>query len=111
MAAYSVSNYKFTWRGATVLREINSNVDRAMVRLQREVLAYLKTNLHEYTGQMRREAFAEVRAETGGKRTLVAGSDAPHTLFHEFRYHPQLRETLDTFAPKVTQYLQDAFRE
>lgn len=106
----SGGGYKFTWRGATVRREVDDNVQRAMEQLQKDILAYLHSTLHVYTGQMNAMAFAEIKVETGGKRTLVAGSDAPHTLFHETRYHPQLRETLDEFAPRVSEYMRAAFK-
>lgn len=102
--------YKLTWRGATVAKQIDEDVAAAMEELRRDILSYLHSNLHIYTGQMNREAFAEIKVTQGGKRTLVVGSDAPHTIFHEFRYHAQLREALDEWAPKVTQYLQAAFR-
>ncbi len=108
--AGSYSNYKFTWRGATVYRQVTQNVDDAMENLRRDVLAYLHQTLHIYTGEMNEQAFAELEVVTGKKRKLVVGSDSEHTLFHEFRYHPQLRETMDEWAPKVSQYLQAAFR-
>lgn len=104
------SGYKLTWRGGVVLKEIDSNIDSAMSNLQSDILNYLQTNLHRYTGQMADEAFAELSIESGKKRVLRVGSDAPHTIYHELRYHPQLREALDEWAPKVTQYLQAAFR-
>lgn len=108
MVATTSSDYKLTWRGATVLREIDSRVDEAMERLKDEVQSYLTSNLHRYTGQMADESFAEIEVVRGKKRKLVAGSDAPHTLFHEIRYHAQLRETLDIFAPKLSQYIREA---
>jgi len=110
MAAYSTSNYKLTWRGAIVLKTINDDINRAMENLRQDIEQYLHSNLHKWTGQMADEAFAELTIVTSGKRTLSVGSDAPHTLYHEFRYHPQLREALDIWAPKVTQYLQAALR-
>lgn len=110
MVAYATSNYKLTWRGATVLRQIDANIDQAMENLRDDIEQYLQSNLHRWTGQMADESFAELTYETGKKRTLRVGSDAPHTLYHEFRYHPQLREALDMWAPKMTQYLQAAFR-
>lgn len=104
------SGYKLTWRGSTVLREIDESIDSAMRDLQSDILNYLQTNLHRYTGQMADEAFAELTVESGKRRVLRVGSDAPHTIFHELRYHPQLREALDEWAPKVSAYIRQALR-
>ncbi len=98
---------KFTWQGATVKQQINADVNRALNDLASEIRAFMQGYLHEITGRMKRESFAYVEIR-GGKRTLVVGSDAPYTLFHELRYHAQFREIADTFAPKVTPTLQKA---
>lgn len=103
-------HYRLQWRGATVQRQVSANVTAAANAMAKDILDYLHTNLHVYKDIMRPGAFAEVIVETGKRRIVRAGSDAPHTIFHELRYHPQLRETLDLFAPKVSQYLRTAFR-
>ncbi len=101
--------YKLTWQGATVKQAIDSALDAALEALAQEIRAYLQANLHRITGRMAAESFAEVEVR-GGKRTLSLGSDAPYTIFHELRYHPQLRETADIFAPQVTPRIQQALR-
>ena len=103
-------NYKLTWQGATVRNAIDSAVQEAMDNLAEEIRAYLQATLHRITSRMANESFAEVEVR-GGKRTLSLGSDAPYTIYHELRYHPQLRETADLFAPQVTPRIQAALRK
>jgi hypothetical protein len=46
------------------------------------------------------EAYARIDVE-GDKIVIRAGSESGHTLYHELRYHPQLRQTMDVWAPRI----------
>lgn len=103
------TSYRMTWEGSRVRAAIEANLRGDMERLASDLEAYLHATLHRDTGEMASKAFA--RVEVVGDRIVIrAGSDAPHTIWHELRYHPQLRQTLDSFAPKISQYIRNAAR-
>ena len=55
------------------------------------------------------EAFAVVEV-VGDRIVIRAGSDSPHTIYHELRYHPQLRQAMDVWAPKISAAVRAAAR-
>ena len=104
----------FQWQGATVLKAWEDQIQAGMEDEADEVEADLKATLHRDSNQMADNAFAVVEVR-GTKRTLRAGSTAPHTVFHElgtanFEGHPQIREVIDRHAPHVTQKIREARR-
>lgn len=101
--------FRFSWNGSRVVGQITANVQNAAEALARDLEAYLHATLHRDTGEMADRAFAVV--SVSGTRIVVrAGSDAAHTVYHEFRYHPQLRQAMDLWAPKIAAYLRSAMR-
>ena len=74
----------------------------AAQQVAKQLQAYLRSTLHRWpehaTHQMADEAFARVEVE-GNVVKIVFGSPAPYTFWHEVRYHAQLRQTLDVWAP------------
>ena len=89
------------WRGAQVLDAWKQQIGDGMQQLADEILADLKVTIHEDTGEMRRQAFAEVSVD-GTKRTIRAGSAVDYAVLEELR-HPQIRAVIDRAAPKLTQ--------
>lgn len=105
---------RFTWEGATVLRQWEAQIQAGMETLAEEIESDLRSNLHRVTDEMADNAFANVEVR-GGKRTITAGSTAPHTAYHELgtsRYsaHPQIRQTIDRYAPRLTERIAAARR-
>lgn len=82
--------------------EVTDHVERAaqatMDELAGEIQPYLVATLHRWTGEMADASYATVERVPEGW-LLHAGSNTDHTLWHELRYHPQLRETMDRFGP------------
>lgn len=74
--------FKFTWQGATVLRQIEAAVDQALKAEAAEIHADLEASLHKVTGRMAAESFADVTV-AGTKRTLRLGSEAPYSIYEE----------------------------
>lgn len=102
-------SFRFVWNGSRLRAEVSIEVQAAMQRLAADLESYLRATLHRDTGEMAERSFANV--EVSGDRIIVrAGSDAAHTIYHEFRYHPQLRQTLDEWAPKISGYLRAVAR-
>ena len=104
---------QFTWRGATVLRAWEAQVEAGMRAEADEVLGDLRSSIHVWTGDMRRQAFARVEARGGGKRTLVAGSASEHAVYEELgtsrrEAHPVIRQVVDRHIPHVTQKIRNA---
>jgi hypothetical protein len=76
---------------------------------------------HVLTGEMVQRAFAEVTLSgVGNRRTMVFGSAAPHTIYHElgwhksngsFEGHPQIREVADRWVPRFTPILREAVKK
>lgn len=102
-------SYRFRWDGARVVSQVTAQAQSAADDLARDLEAYLRANLHRDTGQMADESFADVSV-SGSRIVIRAGSDAGHTLFHELVYHPQLRQTMDEWAPKIASYLRAKMR-
>lgn len=106
---YGRGNFRTTWNGATVLQQWQAQIQAGMETVAAETLAELISTLHRVSGEMADNAFATV-AVRGTKRTIVAGSTAPHTAYHElgtttFEGHPQIRKIIDQTAPKLTQHI------
>ena len=96
--------FGFSWNGPALVRGKFRAERRAAERVRSELEAYLKSTLHVQTGEMRDKSFVEI-VQTDIETTLVAGSDAPHTAYHElgtahFAGHPQLRQAMDLFGPR-----------
>lgn len=98
-----------SWYGSRVAGQLQANVRAEMEALARDLEAYLRATLHRDTGELAEGAFATVEA----KATTIlirAGSTAEHAFWHEVRYHPQLRESLDKFAPTLAAAVRAAMR-
>jgi hypothetical protein len=92
-----------TWEGATVQRAWEAQIAAGMEAEASEIEADLKSSIHMISGEMRRQAFAEVGVR-GGKRTIVAGSGVDYAVYEEAR-HPQIRLVVDRHAPHVTRQI------
>lgn len=104
---YGRGAFRTTWRGATVLKAWQDQIQAGMERVAAETLADLRATIHVDTGEMRDKAFATVEVR-GTKRTLVAGSAANHAAYEELgtiyrEGHPMIRQVVDRQAPRVTQ--------
>lgn len=97
------------------MKDIDDSVADALDELASDVLEDMHASLHVWTGEMVEKAFAEVTLSgIGQRRTMVFGSDAPHTIYHElgwhrgnasFEGHPQIREIADRWVPRFTPIL------
>lgn len=99
-------NFRVTWQGATVLRAIDQATQRAMDAEASEVLSDLVLSIHRKSGEMAEKAFAVVEIR-GGKRALVAGSEADHAVYEEIR-HPQIRKVMDRHVGHVPPRIREA---
>lgn len=97
--------YTFKFDGRTAYNVVDRAARETMDDLAKDIGPYLHSYLHRWTGEMADMAFAEVHKVPDGYE-LEAGSDSDHTFWHEVRYHPQLRATLDRFAPQIGPRLQ-----
>ena len=91
----------YEWRGATVLESWKQQIGTGVADLATDILADLHVTIHIITGEMRRQAFADVSVD-GTKRTIRAGSAVNYAAYEEAR-HPQIRKVIDRQAPKLTQ--------
>lgn len=89
------------WRGAAVLESWKEQIGTGVQELAADILADLQQTIHEESGEMRRQAFAEVSVDAT-KRTIRAGSAVDYAAFEEHK-HPQIRAVIDRQAPKLTQ--------
>ncbi len=103
------TSFRQTWEGSRVRAQITSGVNQAMSQMANDLEDYLHATLHRDSGEMADKAFATVEA-VGDRIVVRAGSDAEHTVYHEFRYHPQLRSSMDIWAPKISAYVRAAAR-
>lgn len=94
------ARYTLDWQGDRAYRFVVNDVIREMESLAALLEGYLHDTLHRVTGEMADQAFARVEVR-GSTIVIVAGSTSEHTIYHEIRYHPQLRQTLDIWAPRV----------
>lgn len=92
--------YTFEWKGQEVRAEVEKAARATMDELASDIEGYLHATLHRWTGEMADKAYAYVETVPNGY-LLHAGSDTDHTWWHEVRYHPQLRQTMDRFAPTI----------
>lgn len=92
--------YTVKWQGAQLEQTVEQAVASMMEDLRKDVAAWLHTNLHRWTGEMEHMAFAELERIANGY-VVHGGSDSQHTFWHEVRWHPQLRQCLDLFAPQM----------
>ena len=102
-------SFRFRWDGARIVGQVTAQVQDAADDLARDLEAYLHSELHRDTGDMADKAFARV-SFTGSRIVITAGSESGHTIYHELRYHPQLRETMDIFAPQIAARIRAAMR-
>lgn len=105
MAGVSVAGaggvrYDLEWLGSEVYRKQAQAIVRDMESFASLLEGYLHQTLHRWTGQMADEAYAVVDVR-GDSIVISAGSSAGHTIYHELRYHPQLRQTMDVWAPRI----------
>ena len=109
---------RFTWEGATVLRQWGAQIEAGIEAEAEEIEADLKQSIHRSdrkatadTPHMADAAYARVEVR-GTKRTIVAGSTAPHTFYEEVapNNHPVIRTTMDRHAPHVTRRIAAARR-
>lgn len=110
--------FRFTWNGAKVIKDIEDAQASMARQLQQDILQYLYTTLHRWPKhdyrrgrRMAELAFVEVYFTPAGYLAVRWGSDAPWTVYHEFRYHPQLRETADIFLPQVAERLRASMQQ
>lgn len=109
--------YRLTWEGARFLKDIDQAVADALDELANDVLEDMHSTFHVLTGEMVEKAFATVTLSgVENRRTMVFGSAANHTLWHElgwhkangsFEGHPQIREVADRWVPKFTPILRN----
>lgn len=103
------TSYRFKWTGDQVRRKVAENVLREMESVAALIEGYLRSTLHRWTGEMADKVYSEV--DQDGSRIIIrVGSDAPHTFYHEVKYHPQLRATLDVWAPRLASVIAAAMR-
>lgn len=103
------TTYRFRWAEPAVARKVAENVLSDIESFAALLEGYLRSELHVWTGEMRDRAYVEV--DTKGDTILIrAGSDAEHTFWHEVRYHPQLRQAMDIWAPKLAATIRAALR-
>lgn len=101
--------YRQEWRGAAVLESWKQQIGSGVQDLAQDILADLHQTIHIVTGEMRRQAFADVSVDAT-KRTIRAGSAVEYALYEELGTsrrpgHPMIRLVLDRAAPKLTQYI------
>lgn len=106
--------YTQEWRGATVLESWKQQIGDGVEALAQDILADLRSTIHEDTGEMRRQAFADVDL-SGTKRTIRAGSAVDYAVYEELGTsrragHPQIRAVMDRQAPRLTQKIAAARR-
>jgi hypothetical protein len=94
------ARYRFDWTGEAARLKVAEAVLRDMESFAALLEGYLRATLHRVTGDMADKAFARVEVR-GNLIVIVAGSESDHTIFHELRYHPQLRQTMDQWAPRI----------
>lgn len=94
------STFNFEWDAQQVEQVVVIGIGRMMDKLAADTEAWLRANLHEYTGEMRAKSYAHNERTSQGF-AVHAGSDTDHTFWHEVRYHPQLRQCMDLFAPTM----------
>lgn len=94
------ARYRFEWAGEAARRKVAEAVLRDMESFASLLEGYLHGTLHRWTGEMADMAYARVTVQ-GDMIVIRAGSDSDHTLYHELRYHPQLRQTMDQWAPRI----------
>lgn len=101
--------YTFTWVGDEMRRKVAEAVLRDVESFAALLEGYLRANLHRDSGDMADQAYVEV--DTQGATILIrAGSDSDHTFWHEVKYHPQLRQAFDIWAPKLAATVRAAIR-
>lgn len=100
--------YTQEWRGAQVLELWKQQIGDGCLALAQDILADLHSNIHVISGEMRRQAFADVSVDAT-KRTIRAGSTVDYAVYEEIR-HPQIRAVMDRQAPKLTQKIAAARR-
>lgn len=98
--------FTLEWRGAAILQAWLDQIDAGVEKLAEDALEDLRTTIHEDTGEMRRQAFAEVSLR-GSQRVLRLGSAVPYAAYEE-AYHPQIRTVVDRQAPRLTKFIADA---
>jgi hypothetical protein len=104
----------FTWRGPALTAAKNGAVKDALGKLAQDIDAYLGSELHVWTGEMRDMRFAEVD-ERGDNPEVVFGSDSGHTIYHElfasnYTPHSQITEAGDLFGAQLGPRVVEAFR-
>lgn len=120
---YGRGGYKLTWRGGAFAQAVDEAIEDALADLRKEILDYLRANLHKgrhpYPESMKGRVFA--RLDFRGKsqrRALVVGSNAPWSMWHEkgyvredgttFEGHNQFEQTLQVFAKRVSPVIRSA---
>ena len=94
-------NWKMVWEGSRVAAQVRTGSQAGLNQLAAEIRAWLQANLHVVTGDMVGRSFANVRI-VGDRITIDAGSGSDHAFWHEVRFHPQFRQCMDIFAPKIS---------
>jgi len=103
-------SFRVSNRWSVLTKQVDDGTVAAAHQLQKDILNYLHANLHRWTHEMANRAFCEVYF-TSGKLVVRFGSDAAHTAYHEFIYHPQIRQTADLWLPKIGPYIRAALNK
>lgn len=98
--------YRYTWRGGRVRQDVLGALDAAFDTASTRAKAEAQARAHVWTGQMQAEVFATAEVR-GGRRALVVGSNAPHTVYEVAKGgdHDFLRPTIDSVAPQLAPML------
>jgi hypothetical protein len=105
--------FRYTWQGGRIAAQLQAAIAQGMEDEAKEIAEDLKATLHRWPESpihyLAEDSFAVVEVR-GGRRTLVLGSDAPYTVYHELEpdNHPQIREMADKHAPHITQRIKEA---
>lgn len=105
-----------TWNGAAILAGIEAAVDQTVNDRAKGIEQRLHAELHRWHLTPPDQHFLADMAyaavyHVGARWTLSAGSEASYTVWHELKYHPQIRQIVgDQEGPKLAAAVRDAVR-
>lgn len=100
----------FEWHPETVERATDRALQATALELADDIEAYLHATLHRWTGEMADKAYG-IAQRTATGWLIRGGSDTDHTFWHEVRYHPQLRQTMDVFSRQIGERVAQHLRQ
>lgn len=92
--------YAFQWNAVNLEALVQRAALETMQEIATDLRAWFLANLHRWSGEMAEQSYARVELQPQGL-VIHAGSRSDHTYWHEVRYHPQLRQAQDLFAPQM----------